>query len=171
MRTLAVRFEEKVDRTSTPDGCHLWTASGNRNGENWYGKIGAAPGAPSRMLWAHRVALELALGRPIRKGFQALHACNNPPCCRVGPGHIYEGTMLQNMADMVRSGRSRPPKPQLGADNKQAKVHAHVVEIRARAALGERHASIARRFGISQTTVQRIVLGRHYRYVPMAPSV
>jgi len=86
------RFWSKVDRTG--DGCWLWTAGRDKNG---YGKIQAR-----RHLRAHRVALFLITGEwPA----MAIHGCDNPPCCRVGDGHLRAGNLRDNIDDMMSKGR------------------------------------------------------------------
>lgn len=52
-----------------------------------------------------RFILELTLGRPITKGLQALHSCDNTRC--VNQGHIYEGTQSENIQGCVKRGRHR----------------------------------------------------------------
>lgn len=56
-----------------------------------------------RIQMVHRVALEIKLGRPIREGYLACHACDNPPC--FNPAHLFEGTWEDNFDDMVAKGR------------------------------------------------------------------
>lgn len=51
---------------------------------------------------AHRAAFELHHGR--EPNGILLHTCDNPLCCN--PSHLSEGTQSDNMADMVRKGRS-----------------------------------------------------------------
>lgn len=59
------------------------------------------------MITVGKMALQLALGRPVKVGMQANHGCDNPPCCNPSPGHLYEGTPAQNHADMALRGRGR----------------------------------------------------------------
>lgn len=103
--TLADRFWSKV-RKADGDGCWLWTASLTRNSKVGYGQFNMHD---SKGQWrphhAHRVAWFLTYGRwPDPCG---LHACDNPPCVRVGPGHVFEGTKAQNSADMKAKKRGR----------------------------------------------------------------
>lgn len=99
---LAKRFWAKVDTTTTPDGCWLWTGAKNSLG---YGNITVKLNGRHRTAKAHRVAFFLEFGRwPDPCG---LHGCDTPACVRVGPGHVFEGTVADNTADMIAKGRSR----------------------------------------------------------------
>jgi hypothetical protein len=53
---------------------------------------------------AHRLALEIKLGRPIAKGKSANHTCiAQHSCCR--PSHLYEGNQTENNKDRDDAGR------------------------------------------------------------------
>ena len=94
-KTWQERFWAKVDRSGGPDACWIWT--GGRKGRG-YGEFYK----DHRLLGAHRVAWELAIG-PIPNGLDCLHSCDNPPCCN--PAHLFLGTQADNNADMVAKGR------------------------------------------------------------------
>ncbi len=94
-----VRFWEKVDRDSDPNGCWLFT-SGKNTANDGYGAINLG-GAPQR---AHRVAWVLTK-EPIPEGLVVRHGpqCEGRPgregrrC--VNPNHLAVGTQAQNHAD------------------------------------------------------------------------
>jgi hypothetical protein len=81
---------ERGDVDATDD-CWVW------NGTCWekgYGRLGDKR--------AHRVMWAIVNG-PIPPGLQVLHHCDNPPCVR--PEHLFLGTQLDNMRDMIAKGR------------------------------------------------------------------
>lgn len=95
-RPASEMFWEKVDKSVGSDGCWPWTAYRDRNG---YGMFNAVAGESP--VYAHRFALELAIG-PIPAGRFACHHCDNPPCCN--QAHLFVGTNADNMRDFAEKG-------------------------------------------------------------------
>lgn len=97
-------FNNKIDR-SDATGCHPWTGA-RRGQDGRYGAYAIGPwGKPgTRYIGAHRVALELKLGRPIKPGYLACHSCDNRICCN--PEHLWEGTPRDNALDSKAKGRN-----------------------------------------------------------------
>jgi hypothetical protein len=126
-------------------GCWEWGASTNGKG---YGQINV--GGRGRPLLAHRVSWELMNG-PIPDGLLVLHKCDNPPC--VNPSHLFLGTVTDNMRDCARKGRAA--KTGTGAVKLAA---ADVLEIRRLSERGVIQTVLARRFGVSQAHISKILL-------------
>jgi len=78
-------------RVDITDDCWVW---GRTCWVKGYGRVGD--------LRAHRVMWAIVNG-PIPDGLQVLHHCDNPPCVR--PDHLFLGTQLDNMRDMIAKGR------------------------------------------------------------------
>lgn len=84
-------------------GCWIWMGvtcgKGYRNG-NGYGLIYTDP--QRGKLKTHRVAWELANGKPVPKGKLVCHSCDVKTC--INPAHLWIGTNHENMADAGRKG-------------------------------------------------------------------
>jgi hypothetical protein len=78
------RFWSRVD--TRQDGCWMWTGAHSAAGYGYFRLHG-------RMLRAHRVSYELAVG-PIPDGLTLDHLCRNPSC--VNPAHLEPVTMREN---------------------------------------------------------------------------
>lgn len=111
----------------------------------------------------HRVAWELANGRPIPEGMLVRHSCDNGLCCN--PAHLSLGTQLDNMADMYQRGRDRHDK---GSARYNAKLTDDAVrQIRILLAQGRSQRKVAHQFDVSQATIKVIAQNRGWRHVPL----
>lgn len=138
-KPIEVQFWGKVKK-GKPNECWEWQAS--RKPPRGYGQIGIN-GKPKH---AHRVAYELATGKPIPEGLRVCHHCDNPPC--VNPRHLFLGSDQDNMDDAARKGR-------LGKLSKAA-----VREIKLMRGSGFALKQIAERFGVDVSMVSRIANGQ-----------
>lgn len=141
---IADRFWKHVAKS---DGCWNWV------GAHWkkYGCIRRGSAREGFRL-AHRVSYELAHGA-IPDGMAVLHTCDNGSCVR--PDHLFLGSQTDNVRDMDSKGRRRNNK--LTPDMIRA--------ARARSMAGETQASIARDFGVVQTTISQALRGLTWRHV------
>lgn len=147
--TLRQLFLARVEIT---DGCWFWRGSLTVHG---YGRLQYM----NKSLRAHRVAYELFIG-PIDEGMEICHHCDNGVCVR--PDHLFQGTIADNLHDMVGKGRSL-----MGERNTKAKVSDQdVIEIRQRYAKGNvTQQELADLFGLKQITVSNIVLRKTWQHL------
>lgn len=117
---------------------------------------------------AHRVALELHLGREL-SGW-ALHECDNRAC--VNPAHLYEGDGLLNSQDAISRDRyHKGPLPgrktAVGERSGQAKLtDSAVLEIRRRYAEGSvSQQQLADEFGVHQSKISDVVRRRTWKHI------
>lgn len=94
LSTIKERFWSKTTKT---DSCWLWTGLILNNG---YGQITEG----SRKWSTHRYSYVLHFGS-IPEGHSVLHKCDVRNC--VNPEHLFSGTQLANMHDMISKGRSK----------------------------------------------------------------
>lgn len=142
---IETRFAKYYTKRS-PEECWGWTGAKVSGGYGmiWSG-IGKVP------ILAHRLALELHLGRPITEGMYVLHSCDNPGC--VNPNHLREGTPQDNMDDKISRGRAAPPPL-------QKLTWEQVEDIRSR--VGQTRTAIAKEFGMSLSNIGRILNNKRW---------
>lgn len=87
-----------------------------------------------------------------------LHKCDNPAC--FNPNHLFAGTQTDNMQDCSRKGRVKYPRLR-GERHPMAKLpDAGVTAILQRLLNGEAQVSLAREYGVSQSVISLIKLGK-----------
>lgn len=154
---LTSRFWSKVDIRDL-DECWPWKAAVRRKDEGygafWYkGRHRPA----SQIVWL------LTRGEELRPPFQALHRCDNPPCCN--PAHLFKGTNIQNNEDKVSKNRhaygSRVGTALLTeADALEIKA----LKLHGRSPHGYR-TKIAQRFGVSPATITDVWSSRRWKHL------
>ena len=160
MARTAARFWARVDRSGGADSCWPWLGARHYRG---YGRYGKGLKGPS---FSHRMAWFLTNGG-IPPRAEICHSCDNPPCCN--PAHLFIGTHQQNMADMVRKGRSRISR---GEDNPTAILTAaQVTDIRQRLLAKTPQKTLAAEYGVSKSTIGAIATGRIWAHLLTADSL
>lgn len=168
MKTAEERFWEKV-RKAEGEACWEWTASLFVN--SGYGCFCY----DRRLQGAHRVSWQMVHG-PIPDGLWVLHKCDNPKCVR--PDHLFLGTPMDNVRDMVAKGRGVSPTgdahwfrqkigAQRGANNFNAKLdEGAVFAIKAGLAAGDPVDLVAHLYGVSGPAISLILTGKNWQHVP-----
>lgn len=132
-------------------GCWLWAALCAPDG---YGRMNVSDMSTA----AHRYSWLLHHGA-IPPTAKVCHRCDIRAC--VNPDHLFIGTQAENMADMVRKGRSLAGE----RHNKARLTDGQVRRIRALRADGALLAEIADRFGVALGTIGMITAGKTWRHV------
>jgi hypothetical protein len=152
------RFWSKI-RKGTPDECWEWQAKAQTDG---YGVI-AIGGRNGKHVLAHRYSYELANGpipdnKEAYHGFVVMHLCDNRKC--VNPAHLQLGTQAENCRDAADKGRMIVPKL-------RGEQHHNSVKLSREQALEisqspEPGPVLAKHYGVSKHTVNRIKAGDHW---------
>jgi hypothetical protein len=137
-----------LSRVGKTDNCWFWRGVNN----NEYGKFYYA----KKCYVAHCFALALD-GRPVPKGMQGLHHCDNKSCVR--PSHLYVGTPKMNGADA--SLRLRTAR---GARHYRAKLNPEaVLEMRRQRLQGVSFRQIGHTFNVTDVTTRAAVFGETWK--------
>jgi hypothetical protein len=132
------RFWSKVRKT---EGCWIWTAYKNYRGYGQYSYYG-------RLTHAHRAAYRIVYGS-IPEGCVICHRCDNPSCVR--PDHLFAGTQLDNMRDMIKKGRRGKGAAKITREDARL--------IRTRHNSGETVHQLAESYNLHPTHISEIVRG------------
>ena len=150
------RFYARIDTSSDPHGCWLWTRGLTAQG---YGTMSVE----GRVTLMHRLSYELHVG-PIPAGLHVLHRCPGgakPACCN--PAHLAVGTPLDNSHDVLPHERhtvrgSSHPRAVLTEDA--------VIQMRALAAEGWRIHAIATHFQQTFNCVRAVLVRETWKHLP-----
>lgn len=151
------RFKAKVSMRGNNE-CWPWSGAKTPTG---YGNFRSA-GITHK---AHRIAWEIENFK-IPPGYVVMHLCDNPSCCN--PNHLVLGTRKANTADMILKGRSGMRKNKAaGEKNGNSRLKKGDVEkINKLLSISDlSQSSIAKKFGVTQSTISRISLHKTWRPV------
>ena len=168
------------------DECWVWPRS--LNPVTGYGQLSEWVNGKRLLHTAHRIAFKAFYGE-IPEGKFVCHSCDNRAC--FNPGHLFSGTQSDNMRDMVAKGRfvkgvayphwtklypeklargdNHPSRKKAhclkrGVDHHQSKItEADAIAIRTS---NEKGVTLAKRYGITPSTVSSIRHGRIWKHVP-----
>lgn len=158
MMSLPKRFWDKVNIKDSASACWVWMAARDQKGYGMFQLNG-------RSHRAHRLALVERLGREIRTGMIAMHACDNPSC--VNPLHLSEGTPRENVMDCKSKGRRADTFGEKNPNAKLANVDREAMraEFAALARSGKGYTmdgdakSLARKYGVTYRRLMQVVGG------------
>ena len=143
------RFNAKIDRSAGVNACHPWTASLTQaDGYPQFWDVNPDTGK-NTMRRANRVALEIKLGRSLRKDEIVLHAQGCSKTCCNGK-HLRIGTYKENTADARIEKKLTGPK----LNEKQVRTIVKLMRD------GYERCHISERFGICYKTINLIMTGR-----------
>ncbi len=162
------RFWRRVNK-----GEEHWIWTGKPNGGG-YGTIGW--GGSGRTIGAHVASFIIHNGH-VPDGMFVLHTCDIRLC--VNPGHLFLGTQLDNMRDMIAKGRQARGsalnhRPQVGEMNHGSRLSEEtVLKIKGLLSAGWRQADVMRATGATRGNVWAIAHGKSWTHVivPGTPSV
>lgn len=136
-----------TDASAGLEECWPWTGELTSDG---YGYVSNKP----VKLRAHRVMWEHLFGSPGQ--LHVLHECDNRVC--VNPLHLFLGTNLDNIADMIAKGRSLK-----GERNPLAKLTSGIV--RAIRQDVRPDAEVAAYYGVKPSTIYAVRTGKSWSWV------
>lgn len=142
--------------------CWEWQGLKDKDG---YGRIGLVKDGKRTNVPVSRLALEAKLGRPLKRGEQACHSCDNPGC--VNPRHLFLGDNKINTEDRCKKGRSARNSGEINGASKL--IEEQVREIK-RILLEEGwrrgvQAELAARYNVCVQTITLIKQGKRWGHL------
>lgn len=155
-------FWSRCDRSGGDASCWIW--QGAQSGP--YGRAAWPRRGAGFSERTHRIAFAIANGwLPKGRTKDALvirHTCDTPLCCN--PSHLLTGTHADNADDAISRGRAVPPPRWSGDGHPRARLSAEKVAVaRSEHAKGATCISLARRFGVGETTMGHALAGDTWR--------
>lgn len=144
-----VRFWQMVSKSTT---CWNWTGSTYPHGHGMFNiHWGKSP------IRAHRFSWEIHRGR-IPSGMCVLHKCDVPAC--VNPEHLFIGTQLDNVRDMISKKRHA-----FGERNGHSKLKIRDILLIRKLWPSLPQYKLAKKFGIDQGHVSNIIRGKAWKTI------
>lgn len=158
------RFWKSVDKKG-PSDCWNWLAGRVSGG---YGRFHFNFNGKTRHS-AHRLSYAMHNAVDMQDLF-VCHRCDNPSC--VNPDHLFLGTCLDNVRDMIAKGRKRFGKPAdykhlpRGSRHGSAKLsEQQVLEIRRVYPKEGSTSELGERFGVSPAMIQLIINRKNWTHI------
>lgn len=161
-------FQQHMPDAPPENGCWEWTGPVNDDG---YGLIECTVNGKRIRDRAHRVSYRMFVG-PIPDEVIVRHTCDNRPCCQ--PQHFLLGTRTDNSNDKVERNRqsrglSHAVKTRGVRHYKARLTEDEVLSIRALGAEGWTQVALAKRFGCTQSNINRILLRKSWAHLEDRP--
>ena len=143
------------------NGCWEWRGVRNKRG---YGLIGKEGGRGAGKIRAHRLSYQIFYRVNLTREECVCHRCDNPSC--VNPDHLFVGSQLDNVLDMISKNRHSKPPVVCGEAHPMAKlIEQDVIKIRQLYDRGLSSPKLAKLFFVSTTLILFIVNRKVWRHV------
>jgi len=147
------RFWSKVAITANPNNCWIWKGAKSSGGYGCFGYNG-------KIYTASRLAYQFHYG-DYDQSLLVCHKCDVRHCCN--PNHLFLGTNVDNMQDMLKKGRN---KAYLGESNFKSKIkNENVFEMISLRQSGLSYPEIGKRYGISPEQVSNICRRKNWKHI------
>lgn len=148
------RFLEQNMSVDPASQCWVWhgTLKRDRKGDRFaYGSFMIE----RRLYLAHRLSFYAYKGFDLRSPLCVCHKCDRPLC--INPEHLFAGTVLENIQDMVAKGRNRGVDPE---KTHTAKLNFEKArEIRRLHSAGRSAKELSALYPVGKSTIDKIISG------------